>query len=60
MSQANTSRCATMSLIAITIQGIGNIYIYKGDKPGCVCRYAMHCTLCMSYNSPLSILGYLS
>ena len=28
MSQANTSGCATMSLIAITIQGIGDIYIY--------------------------------
>ena len=24
----------------------------------CVCWYAMHCTLCMSYTSPLSILGY--
>ena len=37
----------------------GYIYIYKGDKLGCVCGYTMHCTLCMSYNSPLSILGYL-
>ena len=46
MSQANKSRCATMSLIAITIQGIGDIYIYKGiNQAVCV---GMQCTaLCV-------------